>query len=254
MPVWVTRLAIAFAVLVASAWPGLGAPALKGPPTDRDADLHGLHALIRKAEDGKPLPDRDEQRALDTIRTLLSRVTQAAEIPVRELPVRIDSLTKSDVTKEFRQTILHKALVVGGEVRGTSASNSIILASEEVQFTTLTNCVVVGKTVRFGGVRNCVIIADEFVRGKDVGGTKGEPDGSVIVSGRWIRLTSATDTVVHVLRPGTEPAPYDPKGLLVTPIRMTTARNVRFLNKSDEVGTTTRTDCKCLESKSPLAK
>jgi hypothetical protein len=255
MPSSVRRLAAAFAFLVFSGTPGVAAPALKDPPKDREPNLQAIHELIRKTvEDGKALPDWGEQRTTDTLRTLLARVSQLAETPDRELPAKFDALKKSDAAKEFRQTRVEKELVVGGEVRGTLASHSIILASGDVQFTSLDHCVVVGKTVRFTGARNCVIIGEEFVRGTGVGGGKDQPDGSVIVSGRWIRLTTASDAVLHVLRPGTDPSPDDRKGENYPPIRLTVAQKVQFLNKSDNVGTTRRTDCRCLELKSPLAK
>jgi hypothetical protein len=171
MPNAIPHLATALAFLALTATPGRGAPALKDRTgSDRDPDLKGLHALIRKAvEQEKALPDRDEHRANDTIRTLVNRVAQAADMPERELPVKFDGLSRSDVSKEFRQTSVKSAFVVGGDVRGTQASASVILASNEVQFTSLENCIVVGKTVRFTGARNCVIIAEEFIRGTVVG-------------------------------------------------------------------------------------
>src|SRR5262245_975071 len=256
MPRSVFRLttAIAFVTLVGT--PGRGAPALKERTgSDGGPDLTALHALIRKiVENGKELGDKNEQQTTQTIRTLLHRVTQAASVPERDLPVKFDGLKKYDVAKEFEQASVQLGLVVGGDVRGTRAADSIVLAAGEVQFTSVDNCVIVGKTVRFTGARNCLIIAEEFVRGTGVGGGKGEPDGSVIVSGRWIRLTRAQDAICHVLRPGNDPAPDDRKGLGYPPIRMTGAENVRFLNKPADVGTTGRKDCQCVELKSPLAK
>ncbi|MBO0698660.1 MAG: hypothetical protein J2P46_09715 [Zavarzinella sp.] len=256
MPIGTSRLVVAFGVLAWAGSPAAGAPALKERTAENgDPDLRALHALIRKAvEDGKAISASDEQRLDDTTRALLKRAAQAADIKQRDVPVKRDGLTKSEVTKAFRQTSVRGALVVGGEVRGTGARDSILLAAGEVHFTSIENCLVVGKTVRFTGARNCVIIAEEFVRGTGVGRGKEEPDGSIIVSGRWIRLTSATDVVCHVLQPGKDPAPDEREGLALPPIRMTSARNVRFLNKPDDVGTTSRTDSQCLELKRPLAK
>ena len=102
--------------------------------------------------------------------------------------------------------------------------------------------------------KNCVIIADEFVRGTSLNGNAKEKTTGMVVAGKWIRLTSVTGAVCHVLHPGTEPTPDDPKGVDPAPIRITSPKEVVFLNKVDDAKVTVKADSRWIEPKTPLAK
>jgi hypothetical protein len=228
------------------------APALKGEAKSDTLSPDRLVELAARAvRDGK-LPAADEQKVRDSVRNLLQRVTKAADADNATLAVEFNRLERPSVERSFEKVRVANAFVVAGDVRGTAATDSVIVASGEIKFTSVTNCVLVGKTVRFTGARNCVVVATEFIRGTGVDLGKDDAGRSVLVSGQWIRLTSAAGAICHVLRPGTDPAPDDPRGMPSPAIRMTSARDVVFLNLATDVRTTSQKNCRHVELNSPL--
>jgi hypothetical protein len=232
------------------------APALKKPdPKDQSvANLTALHALIENAiKDGKWPSDADERRALDAVRILHNSTHKQIELTPEKLPVEVAQTEKADIAKEFKKGNCERLFVLAGDVQGTAARNSIIFAAGQVKFTVIENCIVVGEAVQFTTMKNSIIIASKYVRGTGIIKSDHPKAKAVIVSGQWLRVTSASGAICHILRPGSDPAPDDPKGL-ANPIRMTGAREVCFLNRPEDVKTTSSTDCRFIELKAPLAK
>jgi hypothetical protein len=235
------------------AFQSAAAPALKGEPKSGTIDFDRLHELVtRAAQDGKWPATADERNVRDTFRTVFDRAMKAADVEKAAFPVEFDRLEKTHGGLSFEKVRVANTFVIAGDVRGTVATDSVILAAGDVKFTSLSNCVVVGKNVRFTSARNCVVIAAEYLRGTGVDLGKGDAGRSVLVSGKWIRLTSATGAICRVRRPGTDAAPDDLKGIPSTPARFTSATDVVFLNSAAEVQTTTQKDCRHVELKGSL--
>ena len=231
------------------------APVPKDAPNpDAPADLKGLHALIAKAVEAEKWPAaEDEKKIRNTLQQLLDRVVKVGELKERKLPVDFAAVEKADVAKEVKQSV-RNAFVLAGDVQGTTATGSIILASGDVKFTAIRNCIVVGKNVRFTGVENSLVVAGEFLRGTAADQAGNETNGSILVAGEWLRLTGANKTVCHVLRPGMNPSPED-RGAAPSPaIRMTVAENVLFLNAAEDVQLNGNKNNTMLAPKTPIAK
>lgn len=54
--------------------------------------------------------------------------------------------------------------LICGSAKGGIVRNSVVFASGDVQFTTATNSVIVGKNVRLTSATNCAVIAGEYLR------------------------------------------------------------------------------------------
>ena len=206
-------------------------------------------------KDEKWPAEADEKLLRDTARAIFERAT-AAEQKDRKLPVEFDNLTKAEVAKEFKQAKLDGAFVVAGDVRITSAKNSVIFASGDVQITSAQNCVIVARNVRCTGVNGCVVVADDYIR--VTGAHQGEgKDGSVLVAGQWIRATVLDAAVCHVLRPGTLPPPDEGKFGGNRPqaaIQTNGAKNVIYLNDRADTRGSNPHQQPYLPQKTPIAK
>lgn len=229
---------------------------------DSTPDLKAFFDTVgRAAKDEKWPAEADEKKLRDTAQQVFERTLKAAEQKGRNLPVAFDKLTKADVTKEYKAGLLKDGFVVASDVRITSANNSVIFASGDVQITGATNCVIVARNVRVTGVYDSFVVAGEFVRITGVGARK-DGDGSVLVAGNWIRTTSMDNTVCHVIRPTGTPNPEEANRGGAAPgngpfpaIGTTSRKNSVFLNTREEAGARRDgDDCTYLPPKTPIAK
>lgn len=246
------------AALLAVAGGASAAPVPKGAgTTDPTPDLQAFFDTAGKAvADGKWPAAADEARLRDTAQAVFDRTLKAAEQKGRALPVDFAKLAKADVAKQFKGASLAGGFVIAGDVQITSASNCAIFATGDVKITSATNCVIVGRNVRCTVADGCAIVADDYLRLTGARAQNGQ-DGSVLVAGQWIHATGATDTVCHVLRPGTLPPPDVAKLAGTGPypaIRMTSAVGVTFLNGTDQWKATSNKNCTTVEPKAPIAK
>jgi hypothetical protein len=219
------------------------APASGAAPVPADvfkgnvpANLTVLHALIARCVDSGQWPIAEDEKLMrNTLMTLLDRVTKVGELEDRKLPVDFAAIKKSEVTREFKQGSVQNAFVLAGDVQGTVADHSVILASGDVSFTVIKSCVVVGKNVRFNGAyESCIVVSQYHTRGTTAEPRNTEP-GCVLVAGRWLTLTRGGKAVCHVIRPGTDAPPDENRGGQQPAIRMTTADGVVFLNSPDDI-------------------
>lgn len=253
----VLAIVTALAALVGGARTTIAAPVPKGAgKADPTPDLTAVFDTTRKAVKAEKWPDEDDESLLkNSARVIFERALKAADQKARPLPVDFDKLTKLDVTAEYAQPLDGKFLITGTVVRGT-AKNSVIFASERVQLTIVENCVIVAPTVRVSTAYNCTIIAGDHLR---LLSSRKRPtgEGSVLVAGQWLRASILEDAVCHVIKPGTDPAPDDPKGANGAKfLAIQTARATRavFLNAKEEARITQETDITFSAPKFPLAK
>ncbi len=236
------------AVLVALAG-SVGAAA----PVPKDAgkvepvpDLKALFDAATKAvKDEKWPAEADEKKLRDTVQKVFDRTMKAAEQKDRKLPVDLEKLSKADVVKEYKQASVSEVFVIAGDVRLTTAKNSVIFASGDVQITHAVNCVVIAQNFRCTVFVDGFAIAGEYIRLNGADKSKGG-DGCVLVAGQWIRTTSMDGTVCHVLRPGILPPPDEGKfgGNRPQPaIRTNGASGVIFLNDREDTGANRPKDC-----------
>lgn len=246
------------ATLVATAAGGAAAPVPKDAgKADPTPDLKAFFSTVGKAVESEKWPaEADEKLLRDTARVIFERAVTAAEQKDRKLPVDFEKLTKADVAKEFRSARLEGTYLIAGDVRITSAKNSVIFASGNVQITGADNCIVIARNVRCTAVDNSVLVAGEFIRITSAWRRDREGSGSVLVAGQWIRATGLDGTICHVLRPGTSPAPGERENEQ-TPhpaIRTNGAENVIFLNAMEETGANGPKNCTYLPPKTSIAK
>jgi hypothetical protein len=229
----------------------VAAAALPAPP--QPPDIAAFCKTVGKAVEKGEWSDADAAAARAVVQGVFDRANAAADRRAT-LPVNFATLTASPVAKDVDGANPDGNLVVVENVKGTTATGSAIFASGDAHFTSVKNCVIVARNVRFTSAVNCVIVAAEYLRGTGVGSGK-QPDESLLVAGKWLRLTGATGTVCHVISPGKEPPP-DQKFQRQdeTAIRMTGATGVTFLNARTDWGTTHDTDCKTIELKAPIAR
>lgn len=234
-----------------------GAPRVSAAPVPKDAgkadptpDLKVVFDTVSKAVKDEKWPAADDEKKLTgTARTVFERMLKAADQKERALPVDFAKLTKADVTKDFKRVSITNAFVIAENVRGTSAENSIIFASGNVQLTSATNCLIVAQNVSVTGTHNCTIIAGEYTRVTT-------DSRSVLVAGQWIRATGMVETICHVLRPSGLPSPKDrPGGKSTYPaIQTNGAKNVIYLNERADTAGSAPNDQTYLPQKNPIAK
>ena len=232
---------------------GTGAPVPK-ETADEPADLKALHALIARAvKDGKRLSAEDDKKARDILRRLVERVAKEASLGDRKLPVDWDAVKRTDVVKEWRMKQEDDLLIVAGELRGF-ANNSIILASGDVSLNTCENSIVVGRKVQFTSASNSIIVAEEYLRGTVTENAKDVRKGCILVSGRWIRMNKLDSATCLVTHPN--PAVNIPDGPFddTIPVRMTSSRDVVFLNSTAHLELDPRWKFRIVEPKKPIAK
>jgi hypothetical protein len=248
---------LAWAAVLLAGGTGAAAPVPKDAKTNPTPELKSVFDTVGKAvDDGKWPAEADEKKLKDTARAVFDRMLKAADQKPRELPVAFDKLTKADVVKGYKETVLTGGFVIAGDVRVTSATDSVIFARGNVQITSATNCVVVAQNVRCTSATNCTVIAGDFIRMTCVDQPK-RGDGSVLVAGQWIRTTGMDGTVCHVLRPGGQPAPDEVNWRLNGPhpaIRTNQADGVIFLNDQDQTSANGPKGCTYLPQKNPIAK
>jgi hypothetical protein len=250
--------AAACAVLLALvAGVGTAAPVPKdaGKP-DPTPDLKAAFEVAARAVKAEKWPGEGDEKVLkNTARVVFERALKAADQKPRPLPVDYDTLMKLDVTAEHAKPLNGHYLIAGKVLRGT-ARNSVIFASGPVQLTTVENCVIVAPSVRVSTAYNCVIVAGDHLRLVSSRRREGG-EGSVLVAGQWIRASTLDGAVCHVIRPGTDPAPDDPKGAANAryfAIQTNRAAGSIFLNAQDAARITLEKDETFLTPKFPLTK
>lgn len=248
-----------FATVLLAFAGGIGAAA----PVPKDAgkpdptpDLKAAFETVERAVKAERWPGDDDEKLLkNTARVVFERALKAGDQKQRPLPVDYETLMKLDVTAEHAKPLNGHYLIAGKVLRGT-ARNSVIFASGPVQLTVVENCVIVAPSVRVSSAYNCVIVAGDHLR--LVGARRRDGgEGSVLVAGQWIRATTLDGAVCHVIRPGTDPAPDDPKGAAKAQyfaIQTTRAEGSIFLNAQDAIRSTITKDPTCVTPKFPIAK
>lgn len=222
---------------------------------DQPVELKKVQDILDKAvKAGKWPGAADEIKLKDAIQKCMERTLRAVEMEERKLPADWTKLEKTDVAAEHLEGGVMGRTVIAGDVQGTSASNSIILATGDVKFTVLSNCIVIGKNVRFTGARGSLVVADELIRGTSARDQPNGKDGSILIAGQWIRMTGASGAVCHVIRPGVNPSPEDKGVGPFTAIRMTSAERVLFLNEPDHIQLNRNRDNTMKPAKPAIAK
>lgn len=246
------------ALLALAGGAGLAAPvpkdAGKGDPTP---DLKATFDTIAKAvKDEKWPAEADEKKLKGSVQQLFERMLKAAEQKERKLPVDFANLKKCDPVKEFKETSIDGAFVIAENVRVTSARNSVIFASGDVQITGATNCIIIAQNLRCTVLTDGLAVAGEYIR---LNGADKSPtgDGCVLVAGQWIRTTTMDGTICHVLRPSGLPSPDEGRFAGNRPqpaIRTNGAKGVIYLNDRDDTSANGPKDCTYLPQKTPIAK
>ncbi len=255
-----TRLALG--TLLAALAVGLGTAA----PVPKDAsrpdptpDLKVAFDAAARAVKAEKWPAEDDERILkNTARVVFERALKAADQKPRAMPVDYATLTKMNVVGEYAGNPLNNNFLIAGTVARTSAKNSVIFASGNVQLGIAENCIVVAPSIRASTTYNCVFIAGDHLRVLSSRRRPNGGEGSVLVAGKWIRASTLDGAVCHVIAPGTDPAPDDPKGAAAgvkyTAIQTTRADSVTVLNAQAVLKSTTTKDATFIEAKFPLAK
>lgn len=266
-----TRFALAALAAALGALAPAAAPVPKGAEANGAApDLKlALDAAARAVKANKWPGADDEKLLLATARQVFDLAHKAADLKPRPLPADAAKLAKLDVTEHHEPKAgaagvagrtLDGRFLVCGAAKGGPVKNSVVFASGDVQFTTATNSVIVGKNVRLTSATNCAVIAGEYLR---LSSARKGPDGegSVLVAGQWLRGSTLTGAVCHVVRPTGLPIPDDavlagaPPGRSPA-VRAGSAPGTAFLNDPADVSVTAkaRADTKFLPPKAPIAK
>jgi hypothetical protein len=236
--------------------PAPAAPIPKGAGTGgATPDLKLFFDTVGKAVKAEKWPGEDDEKIMRwTAEKVFARTLKAAEQKDRALPVEFDKLTKLAVAADYKGKLDGQYLVVEN-AKITTAKNSVIFASGHVQITTATNCVIVAPSVRVVGFDNCVIVAGEHFRFTSARQKK-DADRSVVVAGQWIRGSTLTGGIFHVLRPGTQPAPDEKAGVNgpQPAITANTVRDAIFLNERGDTRASTANEPTYLPPKTPIAK
>jgi hypothetical protein len=230
------------------------APIPKGAGTGEvTPDLKVFFETADKAVKAEKWPAEDDEKVLRwTAEKVFARVLKAAEQKDRKLPVEFDKLAKLPVAANYMGKLDNQYLVTG-TAKITIAQNSVIFASGHVQITTARHCVIVAPSVKVTGFDNCVIIAGDHFRATSA---RQRPDAerSVVVAGQWIRISTLTGTVCHVLRPGKEPAPDEKVAGPQPAITANTTKDAIFLNDRGDTRGTDPEKQLYLAPKTPIAK
>lgn len=216
---------------------------------DDPADLKKLHARVAEAVSKDNWTGDDTKKVEETVIATLAKLTKAAGVDDRPLPVAFKDLEK--MTPPQLKAGVKNALVVGEDVKATSFSNCVVVVSGTAKATGFDNCIVIAREVRCTGATNSVVIADEYARATSWGG--GKAGDCVVIAGERVRATSMSDGFVHVLRPGTGTPPADDGRREDLPVMMTSARGVTFFGPEEKLRFADK-DCKWVELKSPAAK
>lgn len=255
-----TRLALG--TLAAALAVGLGSAA----PVPKDAskpdptpDLKAAFDTAARAVKAEKWPGEDDERLLkNTARVVFERALKAAGQKPRALPVDYEKLTKLNVTGEYAGNPLNNNVLIAGTVARGSARDSVIFASGHVQLTIVENCVIVAPSVRVSTAYNCVIVSGENLKLLSARRRPNGGEGSVLVAGKWIRASTLDGAVCHVIAPGTDPSPDDPKGAVAgakfVAIQATRGEGSIFLNEPAATKFTLTKEATHLPPKFPLAK
>jgi hypothetical protein len=239
--------------LVVAALLGLAAPPPKAK-AEEVVDLGALHTLIRKAAGStEPISDADAEKLESTVKLLLERAVKAADLPARKLPVLFKELNRAPAAVKIDETQVAKQFLVAKEVRITSATNSVIVASGNVRFTRLQNCVVIAKNVQATGIEDSIVIAEELVRMTTARRQQGQ-EGSLLLGGKWVHGTGASGAICYVLHPGTESPPDRPREANSPAVRFNTAADLVILNREDQWKANGPVNCRTIDLKSQIAK
>lgn len=253
-----TRLALGTLAAALAVGLGTAAPVPKdASKPDPTPDLRVAFDTAARAVKAQKWPGADDERLLkNTARVVFERALKAADQKPRALPVDYAGLTKLDVVGEYAGNPLNNHFLIAGSVGRVSAKNSVIFASGPVQLGIVENCVVVAPSIRASTTYNCVFIAGDHLRLISSRRRPNGGDGSVLVSGKWIRATTLDGAVCHVIAPGTDPAPDDPKGAGAKSFAIQATRGDAsiFLNEPAAAKFTLTKEPTHLPPKFPLAK
>jgi hypothetical protein len=245
-----TRLAL-IGLLSAFAVSAVAAPVPKGKQKDDTVDLRKLHDRIAEAVSKDNWSDDDTTMVEEKVTALLAKMTSAAEVEERKLPVGFKGL-KTIAPADVR-VVARNALIIGEDVKATSFSNCVIVASGAVQATGLSHCIVIARTVRCTSADNTVVVADEHARATGWGSPKS--GDCVVVAGKRIRATGIHGGMFHVVAPdftcNVDDGRANPKDL--RPVMMTRGTSATFLVDASAAAMGEK-DCKRVELKAPIAK
>jgi hypothetical protein len=234
------------------------APVPKGASkNDSTPDLKRVFDAVGKAvKDEKWPAEADEKLLRGTAQAIFDRMLKAAAKKERKLPIEFDKLTKLNVIGEFKSNNLDGHFLIAGDARVTSARNSVIFASGNVQITGANNCVIVAQNVRCTAVDNSLVVAGHFIRLTSAWRPNGG-DGSMLVAGQWIRATGLDGTICHVIRPSGAPSPDEVRFAGNMPnaaIRTNGATGVIYLNNREDTRGSKPDQQTYSPPKNPIAK
>lgn len=239
----VRSLSVLVAVAAAGALVGGSAPAAPVPKGagngEATPELKLVFEAVGRAVAAEKWPVEDDEKILRwTVEKVFARTLKAAAQPARKLPAEFDKLAKLPVGSDYKGKLDGQVLVTQN-AKISIAQNSVVFASGHVQITTARNCVVVAPSARVTGFDNCVIVAGEYLRFSSARHKK-DADRSVVVAGQWVRGTTMTGTICHVLRPGKLPAPDDKAAPneQQPAVRVSTAKDVIYVNEAADTRST----------------
>ena len=235
---------------------GVAAPIPKDAgKVDPTPDLKAFLAAVGRAvEKGKWPAAAEEKQLRETVKGVFEGAVKAANQKDRKLPVDFDKLLRADVAARYDAPEVEGAFVIAGDVRLTSARNSVVFATGKVHITRATGCVIVAREVRCTGAPDCVIVASEYVR-VDAAKKRTEGSGPMLVAGHWVRASVLEDAVCHVLKPAHAPPPDElQRNPPHTAVRTRKATRVNFLNAAEDTRANGPESCTYSPPKTPIAK